>query len=131
MPVELVQVLLAVALVPAHFVPYAIVANLHLGMDYTTGPRDEPVDLPPLCGRLKRAYENYLESLPWFAIVMIVAHLSERADGLITTLGWVYLGLRVAYVPAYVSGVPLLRSVIWMFATGAIFIALVWLLIGV
>ncbi len=130
MTLELTQLLLALLLVPVHFVPYAIVANIQLGVGYTTGPRDQAPDLTPVCGRLKRAYENYIESLPWFAIAILVAHLSGGADGWVTTLGWVYLGSRLAYVPAYVSGVPLLRSVIWLVATGAIFLIALRLLIA-
>lgn len=131
MPFELIQLLIAVLLVPVHFAPFAVLANIELGPAYTSGPRDTPMSgLSPVCGRLKRAYENYLESLPWFAIVMFTAHLAERADVVVTTCGWVYLAARVAYLPAYVSGVPLVRSVIWLFATGAIFLIALWLLMA-
>ena len=35
------------------------------------------------------------------------------------TCAWVYLGARVLYVPAYASGVYLVRSLIWTVGFGA------------
>ncbi|MEO1794025.1 MAG: MAPEG family protein [Pseudomonadota bacterium] len=122
MPAELTQILIAVVLVAGHFVPFAVIANRDLGTDYTTGPRDAPMTgLSNIGGRLQRAYQNYLESLPWFIAVMLVAHLTERADSFVIIAGWTYLAARIAYVPAYVSSTGYLRSAVWMVATGAIF----------
>jgi uncharacterized MAPEG superfamily protein len=54
-----------------------------------------------------------MESLPLFAIAVVVAHLAER-NGWLTELGaHLYLWGRVAYVPAYAFGVPWVRTVFW------------------
>lgn len=123
MATELVILLLAVLLAVAHLSLYAVVGNLQLGVGYTAGPRDEPPTGLSLHGRrLKRSYENYLETLPWFAIALVVAHLAGKADATVHLCGWVYLVARVAYIPAYVAGIPFLRSAVWAVATAMILI---------
>jgi len=119
---ELEQLLYAVLLAVAHLVAFGVVANWQLGVRYTAGPRDAAPgeDLSPAGGRLGRAFNNYLETLPWFAIAVIAAHLAERVDSTTIVAGWVYLGARVIYLPAYVVDIPYLRSLIWMVATFAI-----------
>ena len=126
MTTDLAMLLLAVVLAFAQLVAFAIIGNLEVGPRYTGGPRDEPMPpLSPLCGRLKRAYENHLETLPWFAIAVIVTHLAGRADAVTAGASIAYLAARVAYVPAYVSGVPYLRSAIWTVATAAILVIVI------
>jgi uncharacterized MAPEG superfamily protein len=86
------------------------------GIAWAVGPRDVPIDLTGLAGRLDRAQRNLMESLPLFAIAVIIAHLAGR-NGWLTELGThLYLWGRVAYVPAYALGVPWLRTVIWQVA---------------
>lgn len=125
MAIELQQVLYALLLALAHLAVFAVAANLELGVRYTTGPRDEPPDLSKKCARLGRAYENYLETLPWFIAAVVVTHLAGKVDEVTIWAGWAYLGARVMYVPAYYSGVPLLRSIIWSVAAGAIFLIVI------
>ena len=123
MAVELQQVLYAILLALAYLVIYAAVANLELGTGYTAGPRDEPPrGLSNSCARLKRAYENHIETVPWFIGAMLAVHLAGRVDEVTILAGWTYLGARVLYLPAYVSGLPWLRSIIWGIATTAIFV---------
>lgn len=130
MAIELQQVLLALVLAYVHFAVYAVIANLELGTKYTAGPRDcPPPDMSVGCGRLKRAYENFLETLPWFAIAVFAAHLAGKADDVVVLCGWTYLAARVVYVPAYWLGIPWVRSMIWLAATGAILVIVVRTLI--
>lgn len=121
MAVELTQLLFAVLLAFGHLVVYGVVANLELGVGYTAGPRDEPpTGLSMRAQRIGRAFSNYLETLPWFAIAVIVAHLGQRIDDVVITCGWVYLVARVLYLPIYVIDIPYTRSAVWAVATGAI-----------
>ena len=121
MALELVQLLLAVLLAFAHFTGYAVVANKELGVGYTTGPRDTPPDALSKRGkRLKRSYENYLETLPWFAIAVVVTHLAGKADGWVHAFAWIYLTARILYIPAYLTDVPYVRSAVWTVATSMI-----------
>lgn len=67
-----------------------------------------------IAARLDRAESNMLESLPIFLGLALLALLRGRGDGLATAGGLVFLIARIAYVPAYVSGLPWLRSLIWL-----------------
>lgn len=83
------------------------------GIAWSIGPRDRPIELTGLAGRLDRAQRNLMESLPLFAIAVVVAHLGGKI-GWLTELGaHLYFWSRVAYVPAYALGVPWLRTALW------------------
>lgn len=88
--------------------------NRETGLDYNAGPRDEPG--PPVgmvTGRLRRAQANLYETLPLFAVAVLIAHVAGR-EGVLTLWGaWLYLGARIVYVPLYAMGVPYLRSAVW------------------
>ena len=130
MATELQQLLYAVLLAVAYLGVYAVVANVQLGTRYTAGPRDKPPEgLSTSAQRMGRAYANYLESLPWFAIAVIVSHLSEKADAVTITAGWVYLAARLVYLPAYVIEIPFVRSAVWSIATFAILTIVIRLLL--
>ncbi len=105
-------------------------ASLQRGYRWTSSPRDEPA--PPLrgvAGRLDRALRNYLETFPLFAAVVFVAHVSETHNALTEWGSRLYLWGRVAYVPLYAAGVPLVRSLAWNVATvGIVLLAIALLL---
>ena len=46
-------------------------AQAQLG-HWRVGPRDEPRVLTGTAGRLDRAYKNLLETLPWFAALVLL-----------------------------------------------------------
>ena len=76
--------------------------------------RDNPPQLSVLAGRLDRAKNNMLEALPLFLGVALLALVKGHDKGLAADAALVFLIARVAYIPAYVSGVPVLRSLIWL-----------------
>ncbi len=105
-------------------------ASLQRGYRWTSGLRNEPT--PPLrgvAGRLDRALRNYLETFSLFAAVVLVAHVSETHNALTEWGSRLYLWGRVAYVPLYAAGVPLVRSLVWNVATVGIVLFLVALLL--
>ena len=124
---ELTALALACLLQVAQFVIFAIPANIELGPRYTAGPRDEPPKpLSTRTGRLQRALNNHFEALILFTIAVLVVTLGDQSTALTRTCAWIYLAARIAYVPAYVSGIYMLRSVIWgvgLFATVIMLIA--------
>ena len=96
---------------------------------WTSSPRDEPP--PPLrgvAGRLDRALRNYLETFPLFAALVLVAHVSETHEAPTEWGSRLYLWDRVAYVPLYAAGVPLVRSLVWNAATVGIVLLVIALL---
>lgn len=113
MPVEVQVLAYAALLAMAQLILFAVPANRELGVDYTAGPRDQRRELSGAPARLQRAFQNHLEWLALFTIAVIVVVLGNASTVATETAAWVYLVARILYVPAYVSGVPFLRSIIW------------------
>ena len=84
------------------------------GLAYNMGARDEPAPpMRPVTARLQRAQANLFETLPLFAAALLIAHAAGR-EGHLTLLGsQIFLAARVAYVPLYAAGIPVLRSLAW------------------
>ncbi len=87
------------------------------GNAYTIGARDEPQAAGGVAGRLERALRNYLETFPIFAALVLIAEITG-AHGRWSEWGCqLYFWGRVAYVPAYASGLPWIRTFVWQAAT--------------
>lgn len=118
---ELTALALAALVQFAQYGLFAVPANLEIGTDYTSGPRDNmpPKPLSPRTGRLQRALLNHFEGLILFTIAVLVVTLGNQSSALTQTCAWVYLGARVLYIPAYAFGWAPWRSLIWAFGWGA------------
>ena len=128
MSAELTALALSGLLLLAQFLHVSVLANLELGTRYFTSPRDRAPDreLSLRTARLKRAYENHREWIVPFLIAVAVVEMSGSGSGFTAACAWVYLGARVAYVPAYALGWSPWRSAIWavgLFATLAMLVA--------
>ena len=113
MPVELKVLGYAALLQFVQFIAMAIPVNLQLGVAYTGGNRDEQKQATGVAGRLKRALDNHFEGLILFTIAVLVVVLGNAGSELTEKCAWAYLWARILYVPAYASGVYLVRSLIW------------------
>jgi uncharacterized MAPEG superfamily protein len=113
MPVELKVLGYAGLLQLVQFIAMAIPVNLQLGVAYTGGNRDEQRQATGVAGRLKRALDNHFEGLILFTIAVLVVVLGNAGSELTEKCAWAYLWARILYVPAYASGVYLVRSLIW------------------
>ena len=113
MPVELKVLGYAALLQFVQFIVMAIPVNVQLGVAYTGGNRDEQKRATGVAGRLKRALENHFEGLILFTIAVLVVTLGDASSQLTEYCAWAYLWARILYVPAYASGVFLVRSLIW------------------
>ena len=125
---ELTVLTLAGLLQAIQFAIFAVPANRELGTGYTASPRDRPPsrNLTTQTGRLQRALNNHFEGLILFTLAVVVVTLSNQSTGFTATCGWVYLGARILYVPAYAFGLSPWRSAIW----GVGFLATVAMLIA-
>jgi uncharacterized MAPEG superfamily protein len=113
MPVELTVLGYAALLQFVQFVLMAVPVSAQLGIAYTGGNRDEQKQAWGVPGRLKRALDNHFEGLVMFTIAVVVVVLGEASTPTTETAAWTYLVARILYVPAYVSGIFLVRSLIW------------------
>jgi uncharacterized MAPEG superfamily protein len=84
------------------------------GLPWAVGSRDEPgAGLGKIAGRLDRAYRNFLETFPFFAVAVLLNHVLDKSTPTSVLGAQVYVWARLLYVPAYVLGVPFVRSLIW------------------
>jgi uncharacterized MAPEG superfamily protein len=101
-------------------------ASLQYGYRWAASPRDQA--MPPLTGvaaRLDRALRNFVETFPLFATAVLIANVIDRHSWMTVWGAQLYFWGRLAYVPLYAIGVPLIRSIAWNVATiGIIFVLL-------
>lgn len=118
------MLVLAVLLAFVQLALYAVCANLDHGPRYALSPRDHAPRRPAsvMTGRLRRAYQNHLETLPLFAIAVLVAHVSATAGATTALASQIYIAARIVYIPCYVWGIPGLRSLVWSVAALAILV---------
>ena len=93
------------------------------------GNRDNAPEMTVLACRLDRAKNNMLEALPMFLTLAVLAVAKGRDTSGMTHAALVFLIVRVVYVPAYVSGIPILRSLIWLMGMGCLMmmaLLLIW-----
>ncbi len=90
-------------------------------LKWNAGPRDKDFDLPPVYGRLKRAYANFMESYVLFAVIAVALAFAHKSTLVSQGGSALYLAARLIYVPLYAGGVTGWRSLAW--ATGLIGIA--------
>jgi len=78
------------------------------------GNRDNPPDMSAVASRLERAKNNMLEALPIFLTLALLALIKGGDTSNVAYAASIFLIARVLYVPAYVSGIPMLRSLVWL-----------------
>ena len=78
------------------------------------GPRDHPQPLTLVGGRAARALANIQEALPVFLALALMNMIVGTAAAMALTGAWVFLIARVLYVPLYLAGIPVLRTLIWL-----------------
>ncbi len=84
------------------------------GTKWNLSARDgEPPPVSVTAGRAQRAAANFLETFPFFAAALVCA-IATSHDGHLAVLGaQLYFWARVAYLPIYLVGVPVIRSLVW------------------
>jgi uncharacterized MAPEG superfamily protein len=113
-----------------------LIASSHLiswqrGYRWTASSRE--TDVPPLRGlanRVDQATENFLETFPFFAALVLLAHVTNH-HSLLTVVGaHLYFWGRVGYLLTASAGYSLLRSVLcWntaLIGIVVLLIAIVW-----
>jgi len=84
------------------------------GLGWNVGARDGiPVPLTGIAARMDRASRNFLETFPFFAVVVLVVIITQHTNASTGLGAQLYFWARVAYVPIYAAGIPYLRTVAW------------------
>jgi uncharacterized MAPEG superfamily protein len=98
----------------------------HRDTAWLLGPRDDPRPVTGQAARLSRAYANFLETFPLFAVAVIATLMAGKQDGQSTFGAWLYVIGRVAYTPLYALGLPVVRTVAWT----ASMIGIIWIVVA-
>ena len=77
------------------------------------GARDGSRDPSVFAGRAERTVRNHIEALMVFAPLVLVADAAGVSNSLTIWGAGLFLGARLAFVPAYLLGIPVLRTLIW------------------
>jgi len=100
-------------------IPYGVGRALAPGgSEWGFGNRETDITVPTWVGRAVRAHLNLVENLPTFAILVLVAHVSGRANATTALGAEIFFWARVAHAAMYIAGIIYAR-------TGCFFIALV------
>jgi uncharacterized MAPEG superfamily protein len=97
-----------------HLIAASHLISFQYGYRWTASSRDEPA--PPLRGlanRVDQATTNFLETFPFFAALVLVAHVTDH-HSLFTLWGaHLYFWARLGYLLAAAAGYGLVRSVLF------------------
>jgi uncharacterized MAPEG superfamily protein len=115
MTTELQVLAWSVILCFVHIVLQATTATMNFGIGYNLSPRDtakEPRGL--VASRLGRALKNYLETYPIFVALALALAVTGNTGGIGATGALVWIVARVIYLPVYASGIPGVRTLLWV-----------------
>lgn len=131
MTTELWLLVASIILGLVHLIAASHLISFQYGYRWTASSREGPV--PPLRGlanRVDQATTNFLETFPFFAAVVLAAHVTNHHSLLTLWGAHLYFWARLGYLLAAAAGYGLLRSILfWNTAlTGIAFflIALLW-----
>jgi uncharacterized MAPEG superfamily protein len=116
---ELSYLVLSVAVYGGVVLIQAVIANVYHRPKELLGARDEFNPQNRYLRRAQRTLQNTTEALMMFAPLVLVAVIAQRTSEATALAAQVFFWARVAYVPAYILGVPALRTLIWAVGLGA------------
>jgi uncharacterized MAPEG superfamily protein len=114
MTAELCLLAASIILGLVHLIVDSHLISFQYGYRWTAGSREQPV--PPLRGvtdRMDQAYTNFMETFPFFATVVLAAHLIDRQNALTLWGAHLYFWGRLGYVVAAAAGYGIVRSVLF------------------
>lgn len=114
MAAETLILLLTFVLALVHYLMPGFWKAQNNDMAELVGARDnmKPIE-NPIGQRALRATNNFKETVPWAIGLLILVQVTDDANGATALGGWLYLISRIAYIPAYLSGIPYIRSIAW------------------
>ena len=123
-----VKLLIAAVILGLVHLVWATIAGSggHRDTAWLLGPRDDPRPVTGQGARLSRAYANFLETFPLFAVAVIATVLAGKQGQQATFGCWLYVIGRVAYTPLYALGLPIVRTVAWT----ASMIGIIWVIVA-
>lgn len=110
MTIELTWLVYVTVFTLIMWVPYILNLIAIRGLSEAVGYPSNPKPMAAWAVRLKAAHYNAIENLPLFAILILVAHLSNANGAATATCAMVYCGARVVHAVAYTFAIPWVRT---------------------
>jgi len=117
MTIELALLAWSVVLGLVHAVATGQFGVAQLGLRYGLSPRDEQRPVTGIGARVQRAFANYMQTFPFFAAAVLMAHVAGRHSWLTVAGAQLYFWARLVYVPLYAAGIPIVRTLAFLVAT--------------
>ncbi len=128
MAIELKMLLYTVVLFFVQLVLQGAYGMIQNGLGYTLSAQDDEKASSGVGSRFERAYYNLLETMPPFAALVLIGLYTGKLNEMTALGAQLYFWSRVVYIPAYVTGIPGLRSLVW-FASIAGLLIILWQLL--
>ena len=100
------------------FITLAGLATTPGGSEWGFGNRDTHLEVAPWVGRSRRAHHNLVENLAPFAVLVLVAQVTGKANGTTALGSELFFAARIVHLLVYLAGIPVLRTLV--FTVGAI-----------
>ena len=113
MAIELKMLLYTVVLFVIQVAAQTLVGLLQNGPGYAFGSQDDEKISVGIGARIERAYYNLLETMPPFAALVLIGLYTGKLNEMTALGSQLYFWGRVVYIPAYLSGIPMLRTLVW------------------
>ncbi len=107
---DLTYLVWAAALTLVQLLVVIVGASFTIPLPLLAGNRETPIEGKGWLGRAQRAHRNILETLVLFAILVLVAHVTDRANATTALGAAIYFWARVAHAAIYVAGITWIRS---------------------
>lgn len=110
MTIDLTMLAWSAALCVVLALPYTIGLNKSLGLPVLIGNRENFPTVEGWIGRAKRAHMNMLENIAPFAALVLIAHVSGKADASTALGAQLFFWARLVHGVVYVAGLPWIRT---------------------
>jgi len=98
--------------------PYLVArATTPGGAAWGLGNRERDLAFPAWAGRAERAHRNLVENLAPFAILVLVAHVTGKANATTALGATIFFWGRVLHALVYLAGIVYLRTAMFAVAT--------------
>ena len=118
---ELLAAFLMLLLAPLHAMLSVTVNTLLAGYGWATGNREKAAELPQWAARFGRSHTNFMESMPSFVGLILLAYVLKVSDPVTVNAAWVFVGARLLYITIYTAGIKIIpiRTLTWLVSVGA------------
>lgn len=123
MSIELTLLLWSLAVYALYLGAQSLIYRWRFGLMYAQTARDElPKPEGDLLGRAERALKNFNETYVPFVVLLLIAHLTHQNDPLVFWGAMIWFATRIAYLPLYLFGIFMVRSLVWFVSAIGLFL---------